>query len=54
MLWYELMNYTIYSYKYIMKLNFLGGLGGRNSEFNLEDFSEEYRKTVPMKCFFCI
>lgn len=51
MLWYELMNYTIYSYKYIMKLNFLGGLGGRNSEFNLEDFSEEYRKTAPMKCF---
>lgn len=51
MLWYELMNYTIYSYIYIMKLNFLGGLGGRNSEFNLEDFSEEYRKTASMECF---
>lgn len=38
MLWYELMNYTIYSYKYIMKLNFLGGLGGRNSEFKFRRF----------------
>lgn len=52
MLWYESRNYAIYNYKYIRKLNFLGDLGGRNSEFNLEDFSEEYRKTAPMKCFF--
>ena len=38
MLWYESRNYAIYNYKYIRKLNFLGGLGGRNSEFKLRRF----------------
>nr|DAF61937.1 MAG TPA: hypothetical protein [Siphoviridae sp. ctP0x5] len=38
MLWYESKNYAIYNYKYIRKLNFLGGLGGRNGESKFRRF----------------